>query len=151
MSIVLEAAELRFALEWGYADLPEAKKWADKKILESETANTEIIDLALANSRAQAISILGKLSNTVDNWRMLRQFFKRFLEIDKIDISKAKRLAEYLYMKSSYEENSPKDMDVFWTHWDRIDGAIEGWGSETLEQAIEMFVNDLKSIAKTAP
>lgn len=151
MTIILEAAELKFALEQGFSDLSEAKAWADQKILDSEIANTDIIDLALARTTSEAISSLGNLSSRVEIWRVLRQFFKRFLSVKKIDLYSAQRLAEYLYYKTCYDENCPKDMKIFYHHYPRIDGAIEGWGQESKEEALELLLNDIKSIAIKAP
>jgi hypothetical protein len=151
MTVILEAAELKFALQRGYIDLSEVKAWADKHILESEIANADIIELTLSKTTAEAVSILGVLSCKVDQWRMLRQFFKRFLRVKIISQLTARDLSEYLYNITCYDKNCPKDMKVFYHHHRRIEGAIQGWGQESEQGAIQLFLNDIKSIAQQTP
>ncbi len=149
MSIELEAAELRIALEWGYADLSEIIEWADKYVAQSETPNINIIELAFTKSRSEAIEKLNKLSKNLDMWSPIRLFFGRFLNVKMLNYPDASKLAKNLYMLTVYSDDCPEDMTAFYSHWDSIDLAKDRQILKSLDDAITEFILDMIAIART--
>ena len=149
MSIELEAAELRIALEWGYADLSEIIGWADKYVAQSEAPNINIIELAFTKSPSEAIEILNRISKNSDTWNPIRLFFGRFIDVKMLDYPDASKLAKHLFMLTIYSDDCPDDMTAFYSHWDNIDLAKDRQILKPLDDAITEFISDMRAIACT--
>lgn len=147
MSTKLEAAELVYALEWGYATLDEVVSWADSKVEEDDDPDINLIEIAFSINASNALSLLHKISKGTDDWIALRHFFKRFSSIGLLSFSDSQKLSKHLFMKVAYADDFPDDMAVFLSHWDAIDlskGRIIG---QSVDDAITDFLDDMRALA----
>ena len=141
-----KAGELSLGLEWGHADLSEAIAWADAIIQDASIIDDDIFGISLAKEPYAAISYLNNISNTSDEWKVLRLFLKRFDGMTTLPFDRTSSLAKHLYMKCSYDKNAPADMACFSHHWDGIDLAVSGVLGDP-NVAVSEFLADVKKFA----
>jgi len=147
MNIELEAAELALALEWGYTNLAEVVKWADEKIESDDTADINLIEISFTKNAPEALTLLRTFSKNADEWIVLRHFFNRFSSVESMSFSDSQKLAKHLFMKVIDADDFPKDMAVFFSHWDAIDLAKDGIIGKSADDAIREFLADMRALA----
>jgi len=141
-----QAGEIALALEWGYADASEAVTWMDSIIENSKTINNDMIKVSLSKDVATAITHLHEISKNSDEWNILRLFLRRFNDVTVMSFESASKLAKHLYMKSSYDDEAPSDMNCFASHWDAIDLAVDGVTGDP-KVAVKNFLDDIREFA----
>ena len=149
--MILEAAELRFALKHGMADLNEVIEWADALILKMDVGNNDIFDIAMSKTKYEAFTNLGKFSGKVDTFRILRRFSLRFLNIEVIKFSTALKIAEDTKLFFLSKEKLPADMEQIQKLYFILDYAPYGWSQNSKTDAVKTFLSTYRSLAQEQP
>lgn len=138
----VKAGELSLALSWGQADLSEAVDWADEQITLADEPDNRLFDVSLSKSASDAVSHLNYLSEDMDFWLTVSHFLNRFYSLKMMSPSEASKLAESLYYLA-FRDDAPAYFEVFTSHWDAIDLAIDGYYGDPTE-CVRDFLKDIK-------
>ena len=140
------AGEFALALKWDEAELKEVVEWADSLIATMDTPDDDLIEVSLANNKADAVTALNALSVKADEWEIVLALLQRIARRSSMEPGKASQLARHLY-HVAMKPDAPKFMAPFCGHWDDIDLAIDGVYGD-VDSSVGAFLADLKEAAQ---
>ncbi len=140
MDLKTEATARAMALKFGVIQLEDLAAWADTIIAEDEDFDPRLIDVSLANSKAQATSALNAFGWETDKARIAGRvcgLMRKSLESTRGDY---RRIAKALYDMAMDDYLPGSDSDgSMWEFWDALDLALDGLHGDPAAIKAEML------------